>query len=184
MFRTANIAEETALVIIDVQTGLVEGWQHEPVWEREKLLANLQALLAKARAHQVPVIYIQDDDVGPVDSAEWQIHPAIAPQSGDTVIRKLATDAFHGTTLHQELSDSGIAHIVVAGCKTEYCVDTACRRATTLGYDVTLVCDAHSTTANGVLSAEQIIAHHNRNLHGLSNLDHFIMVKRTDEIDF
>jgi nicotinamidase-related amidase len=44
---------------------------------------------------------------------------------------------------------------------TEYCVDATCRRATDLGYNVTLVKDAHSTTDNSILTAEQIIAYNN-----------------------
>ena len=36
----------------------------------------------------------------------------------------------------------------------EYCIDTACRHATTLGFDVTLVGDAHTTIDNEVLKAE------------------------------
>ena len=47
---------------------------------------------------------------------------------------------------------------------TEYCIDTTCRRAVSLGYDVTLVADAHTTHDNDLLPAEKIIAHHNRSL--------------------
>jgi len=41
------------------------------------------------------------------------------------------------------------------------CVDATCRRAINLGYNVTLVSDAHSTTDNAVLTAPQTIAIHN-----------------------
>jgi nicotinamidase-related amidase len=56
--------------------------------------------------------------------------------------------------------------LVVAGIQTEYCVDTTCRRAYSLGYDVTLVQDGHSTWDTPDLCAPQIIAHHNRTLGG------------------
>ena len=55
----------------------------------------------------------------------------------------------------------GIAHLIVVGCKSEVCVDATCRRATNLGYNVTLVSDAHSTTDNVILTAPQTIAYHN-----------------------
>src|SRR5438105_15863492 len=44
---------------------------------------------------------------------------------------------------------------------TELCVDTTCRQACSLEYDVTLVQDGHSTWDRELLSAPQIIAHHN-----------------------
>lgn len=76
---------------------------------------------------------------------------------------------------------NGINHLVIVGCKTEYCIDSACRKATTLGYDVTLVRDGHSTSDSAVLSGEQIIAHHNTCLHGLGNLEPFILVRHSQE---
>jgi nicotinamidase-related amidase len=45
--------------------------------------------------------------------------------------------------------------------QTEFCIDTTCRRAYSLGYEIILVEDAHSTWNNNVLQAPQIIAHHN-----------------------
>jgi len=54
--------------------------------------------------------------------------------------------------------------LIICGLQTDFCVDTTVRRAFTLGYHVTLVADAHSTLDNGVLTAAQIIAHHNATL--------------------
>lgn len=172
--------EKTVLLIIDVQVGIVER-ESSHVFNSEKLLSNINEIISDARLREIPILYVQDLDVAPQDSKEFQIHPAIAPKEGDRVIQKIATDAFHGTNLHEELQAIGANHIVIVGCKTEYCVDTTCRRATTLGYDVTLVADAHSTTANKVLSAEQIINHHNANLHGLDNIDNFILVRKLED---
>ncbi|BCQ42632.1 hypothetical protein ERHA55_01590 [Erwinia rhapontici] len=63
--------------------------------------------------------------------------------------------------------------------KTEYCVDTTCRAAADRGFEVVLVSDAHSTTDNAVLTAEQIIAHHNATLSGP-----FVQLLTTQEIRF
>ena len=150
---------DTALLIIDVQTGLVAGT--EPVYQLDELLENITTLIARARATGTPIIYIQDNDVDEIGSPGWQIHPAIAPQGGDVVIRKPEADAFYGTTLQQEIEVRGISHLIVVGCKSEVCVDATCRRAINLGYNVTLVSDAHSTTDNAVLTAQQTIAYHN-----------------------
>ncbi len=177
------MSERTALLIIDAQVGLIEG-SRGPVFKADLLLENLKSMLNKAREANVSVIYIQDDDVATVGSSEWEIHPSISPIKGELVIRKKATDAFYGTNLDERLKSKEITKLVVGGCKTEYCVDTTCRKATTLGYNVILVGDAHSTTDNKVLTAEQIIAHHNCNLHGLDNLENYIEVMESKDVEF
>ena len=67
------------------------------------------------------------------------------------------------------------------GCKTEHCIDTAVRTATVNGFDVTLVGDGHSTINSKLLTAEQIISHHNEVLHGHYNVDHFSVVRNAVE---
>lgn len=141
----------------------------------------MKGIIQKARSQAIPVFYVQDVDVAEAGTYEYAIHPEIAPLPGEPIIHKKATDSFHGTDLHQQLQAQGINHLVIMGCKTEFCIDSACRKATTLGYDVTLVKDAHSTTDNEVLQADQIIAHHNTCLHGLGNLEPFILVRSSDE---
>ena len=54
-----------------------------------------------------------------------------------------------------------INRVVIAGIQSEICIDATCRRAYSLGYDVTLVKNGHSTYNSTVLSASQIIEHHN-----------------------
>jgi nicotinamidase-related amidase len=95
------------------------------------------------------------------------------------VVEKKTPDAFHETNLHDELGSRGIRDLVVAGLQTEYCVDTTCRRAFSLGYNVVLVRDAHSTWDGAVLSAAQIIEHHNNVPSGL-----FVVLKDEKEVSF
>jgi nicotinamidase-related amidase len=171
----------TALLVIDAQVGIIEGPNHGPVFEKERLLDVMKKVIDNAHLKEIPVIYMMDTAVAEQDMMEFQVHPHIAPLKSDTVLTKKATDAFHQTTLHEYMNTLAIDHLVVIGCKTEFCVDTTCRRATTLGYDVTLIADGHSTTDNKVLKARDIIDHHNCNLHGLDNIDHFILVRGSDE---
>jgi nicotinamidase-related amidase len=175
---------DTALLIIDVQTGLVAGTN--PVYRLDALLENIATLIIHARMAGTPIIYIQDNDVDEIGSLGWQIHPAIASKEGDLAIRKPEADAFYGTTLQQELEAHGIAQLVVTGCKSEVCVDATCRRAINLGYNVILVSDAHSTTDNDVLAARQIIAYHNHILQMVWSDEHGelvgVTVKPTSEI--
>lgn len=170
---------DTALVIIDVQAGMFA--EAELPYQSEQLLANINHLLAQARANDLPIIYVQHGSRAGSSlepgTAGWQIHPAIAPTAADLVVQKRFPDSFQETTLQEELSARGIKKLIVAGMQTEFCVDTSCRRAFSLGYDVTLVQDAHSTWNTPIVPAEQIIAHHNAVLG-----DWFVQLRPTREI--
>ncbi len=174
-----------ALLIIDVQIGLVALMAPDI---RAGTLSRIDNLLSRARASGTPVIYIQHD--GPkghpleTRTQGWKIHPSIKPLDGETVVRKRESDSFFETALQQELEKRGITRLLVAGAMTEYCVDTTCRRATSLGYDVTLASDAHLTRDNGVLTAANIIAHHNFVLNDFGAGDHLITAKPADQIVF
>ena len=175
----------SALLIIDVQIGLVELMSAEV---QGRALPKIKALLTEARASGIPVIYIQHDGAEghPLETRTegWELYPSVKPADGECVIRKRESDSFFGTTLQQELEKRGIAHLIVAGAMTEYCVDTTCRRATSLGYDVTLAGDAHLTRNNEVLTAANIIAHHNLVLNDFGAGEHVVRIKPTDEIVF
>ena len=97
---------------------------------------------------------------------------------------KQVINAFYETELLRYLKDIEADHLVIMGCQTEYCIDTAVRTATVNGFDVTLVEDGHSTTDSEVLSAKQIIAHHNKTLHGHYNVDNFSVVRSSEEVLF
>lgn len=153
---------------------------------QNRVLSNIAALQSQARSSRTPVVFIQHD--GPkghpieAETAAWAIHPSILPLSGEPVIRKKASDSFFETRLAEELQSAEISHLIIAGAMTEYCVDTTCRRAVTLGYDVTLAADAHLTRDTPVLTARQIIAHHNLLLDGFAAGLHSIKVAPTGEI--
>ncbi|MEF7439369.1 cysteine hydrolase family protein [Paenibacillus lautus] len=167
--------KKSALLVIDVQNEMFQ--VHDPVYEEDRLLHNLKQLIAKARSGGIPVIYIQHNDEGlKAGSEAWKINPEITPAMSDTVIQKTRPDSFYRTTLEEELKGRGIEHVILAGMQSELCVDTTCRRASSLGYDVTLVSDAHSTWNNSALTAQQIIDHVN------ATLRWFADIKTTEEI--
>ena len=179
------VRSRNALLIIDVQVGLVELM---PTEIKASILPRIETLLSRARASGTPVIYIQHDGTRghPLETQTegWQIHPSIKPLHSEPVVRKRESDSFFETTLQQELERRGITRLIIAGGMTEYCVDTTCRRATSLGYDVTLASDAHITRENCVLTAANIIAHHNFVLDKFGAGDHVITAKPTDQIVF
>ena len=164
---------DTALVVVDVQVGMFTA--SPPVFRGVQILAAIGQLLERARAASAPVIYVQHDGTEPDHPLRpggpgWPIHPQIAPLPGDPVVRKRFSDSFQETELAHVLKTRGIKRLVLAGIQTDYCVDTTCRRAFSLGYGVTLAADAHTTwdgaafwkESGDSISASQIIAHHNR----------------------
>ena len=158
----------TALVLVDIQQGLFTP-PLEP-YQGEAVVARIATLLEGARAQRVPIFHIRHDGGEGSSFAKgspgWLHHPAVAPRGDEPVIDKRHSSAFHDTDLHARLSRLGIDHLVIAGIQTEYCVDSACRTAVALGYRVTLVKDGHTTYDTPVLSAAQIIEHHNLTLDG------------------
>jgi len=159
------MTKNIALVAVDVQLGMFDGNKIPPVPGGERLIRKIAGLIGRARASGIPVIYIQHcgDGGHPLEpgTSGWQIHPAVAPLAGEIVVQKTTPDSFHQTELASLLEQRKIGRLVIAGLQTEYCVDTTCRRAFSLGYDVILVHDARGTWNAGGLTAEQIIAHHN-----------------------
>jgi nicotinamidase-related amidase len=73
---------------------------------------------------------------------------------------------------------------VLVGAQTEYCVDTTARRAVSLGYDVVLVADGHTTSDNGLLTRRQIIGHHNQTLANLAIEGVSLHVLSSGEVSF
>ncbi|MDA1866514.1 isochorismatase family protein, partial [Bacillus cereus group sp. BY128LC] len=109
-----------------------------------ELLKNIQLLIHKARTVQAPIFYMKFNG-----------------KTGSLLERGNPEWAIHETSLQQELNKRDIEHIVITGVQSEICIDATCRRAYSLGYDVTLVEDGHSTYDTTLLSASQIIKHHN-----------------------
>jgi nicotinamidase-related amidase len=182
------MSANTALLVIDVQVGLVDSGGEQPAHRGEQMLENINRLLVTARAAGTPVIYVQHDGGAggrlEAGSPGWGIHPAVAPAAGELVIRKRASDSFLDTSLQRELAAQNITRLVITGMRTEMCVDTTSRRAISEGYDVTLVADAHATVDSEVLTAAQIIAHHNDTLDGFGTDEHEISVRLASEVLF
>ena len=157
------MSTNTALLVIDVQVCNFE--ESAPVYGGTELLSKISGLIERARAAGVPVVYVQhcgpEGAIDETGTPGWEIHPAVTPIEGDVVIQKRHPDAFQHTNLQRELASRGIERLIITGIQTEYCVDTTCRCAYSLGYDVRLVKDAHSTWDTDHLAAPQIVAHHN-----------------------
>ncbi|REB06637.1 isochorismatase family protein [Sporosarcina sp. BI001-red] len=171
-----------ALLVIDAQQELIDGNEKEmSVFNKDNLLDTINSVLKKALVSESIVVFIRDKDVAEGQGKGFEIHPDIDIPKGAKIFDKEATNSFYGTPLLGFLQVNRVEHLVVMGCKTEHCIDTAIRTATVNGFDVTLVGDGHSTTDSQSITAEQIIDHHNEVLHGHYNVDNFSVVRNGSE---
>jgi nicotinamidase-related amidase len=150
----------TALIVIDVQNGVVAG-NHE----RDTVVANIGSVVEKAREAEIPVVWVQHDDQGLTKgSDDWQIVPELAPDDSEPRIEKQYGDSFEGTNLENVLSGLGVGRLVVTGAQTDMCIRSTLHGALARGYDATLVSDAHTTEDQspwGAPSPDLVIAHTN-----------------------
>lgn len=167
----------TALVIIDVQNAVLDNSaspDRQPLVDKAQteMVLRLQGVLSRARAQATPVFFVQHNDPPgdplATNSTGWRIRKELTPNVGEPVVQKASSDSFHDTDLHQQLQAANIDHLVIGGNATQFCIDTTCRRAVSLGYDVVLLADCHMTGDGGDLRFDQIVAHHNATLNGFT----------------
>lgn len=150
----------TALLVVDVQNGVVAG-----AHERDSVVANVAGLVEKARREQVPVVWVQhaDEQLAP-GSEDWRIVPELAPAEAEPLVAKHYGDSFEDTGLESVLEGLGVGRLVVVGAQTDACVRSTLHGAFVRGYDAILVGDAHTTEDNtewGAPPPAQVIAHTN-----------------------
>ena len=150
----------SALLVIDVQNGVVAN-----AWQRDQVLGNITAAVAKARASGVPVVWVQDtgEDRTP-GSDPWQIVPELDPADDEPRVQKQYGDSFEDTDLTDVLAAAGVGRLYVAGAQTDACVRSTLHGAFVRGYDTFLVSDAHTTedlSEWGAPSPDAVVAHTN-----------------------
>jgi nicotinamidase-related amidase len=151
----------TALLIVDVQVGVVAGSPG-----RDSVVANIGRLVEQARRTQAPVVWVQHSDDGRLAKGgeAWRIVPELSPDTAEPLIEKRYGDAFEDTDLEAVLAALGVGRLVVAGAQTDACIRSTLHGALVRGYDTVLVGDAHTTedlSKYGAPPPEQVIAHTN-----------------------
>jgi nicotinamidase-related amidase len=131
----------TALLVIDVQNGVMAGAHN-----RDGVIANIATLVDKARAEQVPVVWVQhNSEELPEGSEQWRYVPELAQQEAEPVVHKRYGDSFDDTDLESVLAERKVGRLIVAGAQTDACIRSTLHGAIVRGYDATLVKDAHTT---------------------------------------
>jgi nicotinamidase-related amidase len=152
-----------ALLIIDMQVGMFN--EPKPRFDQDGVVERINSLSHWVRDTGGTVIFIQHD--GPPGTPfapgapDWELLPTLSRDNADPVVHKSACDSFYETALVQVLADAGARDLLIAGCATEYCVDTTVRAAASRDYAVTVVSDGHTTADREHLDAGSIVRHHN-----------------------
>jgi nicotinamidase-related amidase len=157
---TLSNRPNTALVVVDVQNDVVS-----EAWDRDAVVANIVTAVDKARAADIPVVWVQHSSDGlEIGSPGWEYVPELARGESEALVPKLYPDSFEDTNLETVLADAGIGSIVLVGAQTDECIRSTLHGALARGYDVTLVGDAHTTedlTPWGAPPPDKVIAHTN-----------------------
>ena len=168
------------LLVIDVQNGMFN--LPRKLYKSDIILDNICSLIGKARKEKSLIVFMQhhgnENSFFNEGSENWKIHSKVSPRESDFIIKKTHSDSFQNTKLNDILKNNNINNIVICGFVTEGCVDTTIRRASSLGYNLEVASDCHSTTDSNVLTAEQIINHHNEIFKIFSS------IKKSEELVF
>lgn len=173
----------TALMVIDVQRGVVA-----EAHDRDAVVANIAALVEKARVEGIPVVWVQHSDAQlEVGSEAWEFVPELVRRESEPLVHKLYGDAFEGTNLDDVLAKAGVGSVVVTGAQTDACIRSTIHGAFVRGYDVTLVGDAHTTDDLrpwGAPPPGQVIAHTNMYWSDQRAPGRIAQVVATKDVDF
>src|ERR1700682_2623450 len=98
----------TALLVIDVQNGVVRG-----AHDRDAVVAKVGSLVERARRERVPVVWVQHSDKGLArGSDDWRIVPELTPGEAEPLVAKNYGDSLEATTLETVLSDLALGRPV------------------------------------------------------------------------
>jgi nicotinamidase-related amidase len=182
---TVREGNNCVLLIVDVQVGVME-----QSWDSERVVKNVARAVERARAEDVPVVWVQhSDEELPYGTPQWQWVPELVPAQDEPQIHKKYNSAFEQTDLEKELAKLGATHVALAGAATNWCIRATAYGALDLGYDLTLIEDAHTTSTmeldNGTrLEASNVIDELNVCMTWVSYPDRTNGTATAEKIDF
>lgn len=148
------IDDKTALILIDLQKGIVAQKAAHPI---EDVLQRAGELAAAFRRHRLPVVLVnvvggapgrvQQQRAGGERPADWaELMPELDAQPGDHRVSKRTWGAFVNTGLAEHLRGQGVTQVVIGGVSTSIGVESTARQAYEGGFNVTLAIDAMTDT--------------------------------------
>lgn len=175
MSAPVAIAADAAVVVVDVQNDYcdpdgVQGRVGRQVRDIDGTVDRTAALLARARAAGVPVIFVTTVSGPETDTPQWvsRYSPErpqccrkgswgaelyrLRPEPGDEIVEKSRHSAFTNTPLHELLQRLERGTLLFCGVATDICVESSLRAAICLDYAVGLIadcCGSYSEEAHG-----------------------------------
>ncbi len=78
-------------------------------------------------------------DYSDLTALQIQVIDCLKPGEDEIILPKTSADVFSSTNIDYVLRCLGVKYLLLAGCVTDQCVESAVRHACDLGYLVTLV---------------------------------------------
>jgi nicotinamidase-related amidase len=146
-----TLDRNTALIVIDLQKGIVSGNFIHPIGE---IIDRTRALIDAFHAKNLPVVLVNvagrppgRTEQGPrsnisVSEGWTDLLPELDQQPGDIAVTKRSWGAFATTDLEGQLKARGVTQVVVTGVVTSGGVEATARQAYEQGFNVTFALDA------------------------------------------
>ncbi|GJL94005.1 MAG: isochorismatase [Hyphococcus sp.] len=154
-----------ALLVIDMQLCGFDGKITPPIEDGDQLVEKVAKLIALCRLNKIPIIYIQHCGSSGLPYAKemhgWEIHPAVFPQKGDSIVFKRNSSGFEETDLRQHLIKLGVNSVITCGIQSEFCVTNTSMSALGFGYKVFVAADVHGTVSSDEWKADEIVGRQN-----------------------
>jgi nicotinamidase-related amidase len=149
--------QQTALLVMDMQLGILQNFPNA-----NKVVETITEAIAKARANNIPVIYVTltfrpgfpelnpnnkfftafKQMVAGISMTTFaQVQPELAPKENELVVHKKRVSAFAGSDLEIVLRSLGINHLVLTGVSTSGVVLSTLRDAADKDYTLTVLAD-------------------------------------------
>jgi nicotinamidase-related amidase len=154
-----------ALLLVDLQNDYFPGGAME-LNGMDAAAARAGKLLGACRALDWPIFHVQHLARRPgatffrPGTPGAEIHPAVKPLPGETVLTKHYPNSFRDTGLTALLEDACIEELVIAGAMSHMCIDATTRAAADLGFRATVIHDACAARdlsfAGAVIPAAQV----------------------------
>lgn len=149
-----TIDEKTALIVVDLQKGIVSLPTIHPI---AAVIERTSALIEAFRRHSLPVVLVNVAGGAPGRTEQprrittfpdgfTDLIPELNQQPSDIAVTKRTWGAFPSTNLESQLKARAITQVVLAGVATGTGVESTARQAYELGFNVTLALDAMTDT--------------------------------------
>jgi nicotinamidase-related amidase len=157
----SNLDPKSALIVIDLQKGLMSEKAPNPI---DEVVKNSARLAHAFRRRNLPVVLVNVVGGAPGRTAEsarrasrgrrrerpegWtELVPELDQQPSDHTVTKRTWGAFTNTGLAETLRSADVTQVVITGVATSIGVESTARQAHELGFNVALATDAMSDSS-------------------------------------